>query len=170
MAGLLGLVATVLYAARSVWLTDRNGILQTRAYIAVGFPKITQEGGVIVANVRIRNTGPTPARSMRFRLGFPPKEPATNLELVRDERHSVSELGAGRSMREKLSWVEFGTPEIFHAFWAGEPGWFYGTVEYTDVFGIVRYTWFKYRLWGEITSADESIVHVEVTQDGNHST
>lgn len=170
LAGVLLLVWTLVETRNSVAVAREIGEKQTRAY--VGLSKINCGGGhpFPTYTVVIRNSGQSPAKNLRFIIGWVPEEPKGKIMEFADDDFSKIDIEAGGKIkitRDLNGLVGASRKNFFEGHF---PLWVNGMIRYDDVFDREpRYTWFQFKLQGS-TVDGESRITSRADRENNQST
>jgi hypothetical protein len=156
---------------------DNTARKQLRAYLTV--ENISAEPDAEnfpIGKVTLKNTGQTPAKKVRFKLGFPNNgaEPHELLMIENTMTASVRDVGSGGEYVISQRWNTFHGPYRDSILSGEQTGWLHGVVEYRDVYDEIRYTWFKFgigRNHNIAPDADGNVaLFIYITPDLNEST
>lgn len=175
----LGLLVTFALAWGAVALVldgRKHSERELRAYISVedyGLKNMDGPGHPI-GWVQFKNTGQTTAKNVRFYIGFAEDEPTTLPRVDPKEPASVRDLGAGGDYVPEQPWIHYMGVYRAELIKGERTGWFHGVIQYLDVFGEERFTWFKFGIVRDTEkqapTADKMVLSVYITPDGNKST
>lgn len=157
----------------SVQQSQALGQAQVRAYVSAHdlqfkFPNgadFTEPPEIFIS---ISNTGQTPARNLRMKMGWQNWYPRGLIRVDTLAPYSVQELGAGQSIQERIPCWDFKEDVLLDHVVGARSSIIRGVIEYTDVFGRDYQTWFRMKISGDYPEA-RPILYSEQTQDGNLS-
>jgi hypothetical protein len=158
----------------SVQQAQLLGQSQVRAYIGAhditfAFPKGADFTEAPEIRIKLTNTGQTPARRVRIRMGWQNFQPRELIQIIDSERYSVQELGAGQTIVERIPCGHFREDILMDHVVGAASSFVQGVIEYRDVFDSTHSTWFRALITGDYTEAEPRL-YVEWTQAGNVST
>lgn len=146
---------------------------QLRAYVAIGDINLKTEDDKPIITAILKNTGQTPAKNLRTSIGVSwDTEPEGDVLIDEDMPASKRDLGAGIEMPAQIIWDSFEGQLMKDIFTGQQLAWLLGVVEYEDIFGEKRFTWFKFNIRGEESKSKpgEFFLHFSGARDGNRST
>ena len=158
----------------SVRLAQELGRAQMRAYVNAHelhfeFPGDGDFSVPPKISIKISNTGQTPARRLRMKMGWQNFSAEELLRVDHSSDYSVQELGADHSVVEDIPCWDFKHDVMLGHLVGGETSFVQGVIEYVDVFGEDHQTWFRAKVSGSYHRA-VPILYAEKTRDGNLST
>lgn len=190
-AGVIVGAVTIVFLGLTLALTGRStriallatqqalllGRKEMRAYVSITGLTITVVGWGTdrffyrppKIEVGLKNTGQTPAKSMRMLLGWQNHPPEPFPKLNRLTLHSAYDIGAGITIEENVPCDDFVENALAAAVHGDMPSWAFGVVEYEDVFGDTWRTYFQREIRFKPTGKDLT-VSVIVPGAGNSST
>lgn len=133
---------------------------QLRAYVGVSALRDVRPGGNSTVTLKLRNHGQTPAYKLSIIVTgktFTPGQPRTFAHGEPDIMRSRATLGGNAEAQKELA---------FNPIQSDEELYLFGEATYTDVFGVVRRTCFRFIIGGSAWPAAGSMV---VYEDGNES-
>lgn len=162
-------VAAIL-ARNAVLETRRIGEAQVRAYINVENTKYLVKDEIPAFRISVRNSGQSPAKSVRFIYHWSPDAPGDDpIAFVDGEDHSILVVPSGGTFKMNVS-IDGLTGNNRINFNNGHfPMWVYGRISYCDVFDRVHNTMFRYKLVAKPGEVGASSVEIstQIEDKGN---
>lgn len=155
----------VVYVRETLWETRRIGKSQVRAYVVLADYYI--EGSLQPPKfvLEFKNTGQSPARDVRARIGYSTEPIVLPMQVNLAEPHSKLEIGAGLPQKIEFQPPDLTRDNLMLLLYGDDPAWLACRVEYYDVFDDAHYTQSVIMLNGN----GDGTISTTLAEEGNES-